>query len=357
MFKLTIAQTYKGKKVLITGNTGFKGSWLSITLLELGAEVYGYALEPISNQDNFVTCNLESKYKQVYADIRDKEKLLKTFREIEPEIVFHLAAQPLVLESYFNPVETFDVNIMGTVNLLEAVKQCESVKVAINVTSDKCYDNKEWIWGYRENEAMGGKDPYSASKGCSELITASYIQSFFSDKNSCLVATARAGNVIGGGDWAENRIVPDFFKAFQKNQTLNIRNPHATRPWQFVLEPLFGYITLAAELLKKGKTLQGGWNFGPLSNTHKTVGDLIQTIQENPVYKSVNINYTQPDFHEASFLKLDITKATTQLSWKPLLSFEQTMQFTIDGYSYELDKENNVYDKRVNQLKAYMQLA
>ncbi len=357
MFNLAIAQTYKGKKVLITGNTGFKGSWLSITLLELGAEVYGYALEPKSNQDNFVTCNLESKYKQVYADIRNKEKLLNTFREIEPEIVFHLAAQPLVLESYLNPVETFDVNKMGTVNLLEAVKQCESVKVAINVTSDKCYDNKEWIWGYRENEAMGGKDPYSASKGCSELITASYIQSFFSDKNSCLVASARAGNVIGGGDWAENRIVPDFFKAFQKKETLYIRNPHATRPWQFVLEPLFGYITLAAELLKQGKILQGGWNFGPLSNTHKTVGDLIQAIQENPVYKSITINYTQPDFHEASFLKLDITKATTQLNWKPLLNFEQTMQFTIDGYTYELDKENNVYDKRVNQLKAYMQLA
>ncbi len=339
---------------MVTGNTGFKGSWLTIALLEMGAEVFGYALHPYTPQDNFVTANLESKCKQVYGDIRDRAKLFSFINEVKPDIIFHLAAQPLVLESYTNPAETFEVNMMGTVNILDAIRICDSVKAFVNITSDKCYDNKEWVWGYRENDAMGGKDPYSASKGCSELITASYIHSFFQDSHSCVVASARAGNVIGGGDWAANRIVPDFFRAYQSKSKLSIRNPHATRPWQFVLEPLFGYLVLAAGMLEKGKPLQGGWNFGPLPSTHKTVDDLIQTIHHHPRFENVPVEYTQPDYHEATFLKLDIAKATSALNWKPLLDFDETMKFTIDGYCDELEGGNNIYEKRVSQLKTYI---
>ncbi len=349
---MLLEKTYKGKRVLITGNTGFKGSWLSIWLLEMGADVFGYALNPLTPHDNYNTSQLASKYHHVTGDIRDRKKFIDYVNDIKPEFIFHMAAQPIVLTSYKDAVETFEVNMMGTVNFFEAVRQCPSVKVAINVTSDKCYDNKEWIWGYRENDPMGGKDPYSASKGCSELITSAYLHSFFKD-SSCHVASARAGNVIGGGDWSEYRIVPDFFRAYLGKETLLIRNPDATRPWQFVLEPLFGYLTLGATLFEKGKDYEGGWNFGPLSQTHKTVQDLIESIKSNELFKSVGVNYTKPEFHEATFLKLDITKATTQLGWKPVLNFEQTMKFTIEGYADELNQSAGIYDSRVKQIKEY----
>jgi len=246
---------YKNKKVLITGDTGFKGSWLTIWLKELGADVYGYALPPLRDEDNFVKCNLNEKIHHINGDIRDKEHLFKFFDEVKPDIAFHLAAQPLVLESYKNPHYTFETNLMGTVNFFEAVRGTQSVKVAVNITSDKCYQNNEWIWGYRENDAMGGKDPYSASKGASELITQSYLNSFFVKEGTANIASARAGNVIGGGDWADYRIVPDFFKAIEKNDVLKLRYPEATRPWQHVLEPLSGYLNLAMKLFLEGKSI------------------------------------------------------------------------------------------------------
>lgn len=346
---------YKGKKVLVTGNTGFKGSWLTIALLEAGADVYGYALPPKTTRDNFVTTRLDKKISQVYGDIRDRQLLFSAIENIKPEIIFHMAAQPLVVESYLNPVETFEVNMMGTVNVLEAARTFDFIQLVINVTTDKCYDNKEWIWGYKETDAMGGKDPYSASKGCSELITSSYIHSYFQDKG-CLVASGRAGNVIGGGDWAENRIIPDFFRAFETGSTLEMRSPHATRPWQFVLEPVFGYIKLGAELLDKGKELQGGWNFGPASSSHKTVGELINSINRYSESKPVAVAYTESQYHEAHYLKLDITKASMLLHWHPVLNFEQTVEFTVKGYMDEIASESDLYEKRVKQLKAYMAL-
>jgi len=351
-----LKKTFNGKKVFITGNTGFKGSWLSIILLELGAKVYGYALKPLTENDNFITTELASKVNQIYADIRNIKILRETIIEINPDFVFHLAAQPLVLESYINPSETFEINMMGTVNLFECIKECNNIKVAINVTSDKCYENKEWIWGYRENDPMGGRDPYSASKGCSELITNSYINSFFQADSTCLIGSARAGNVIGGGDWADNRIVPDFFRSFKNKKTLTIRNPNSTRPWQHVLEPLFGYLTLASKLLEEGKSLQGGWNFGPKVNTHKTVENLIDTLKKDIRINNVQIEYVPPNFHEANFLKLDITKAITQLDWRPILNFEQTIAFTIQGYLDEINDKGNVYGCRVKQIEAYKKL-
>ncbi len=346
---------YKGKKVLVTGNTGFKGSWLTIALLEAGADVYGYALKPYTQKDNFITTGLDKKIDQFYGDIRDRESLFSFINTIKPEIVFHMAAQPLVVESYINPVETFEVNMMGTVNVLEAARKFDFIKLIINVTSDKCYDNKEWIWGYKETDAMGGKDPYSASKGCSELITSSYVHSYFAN-DGCLVASGRAGNVIGGGDWAENRIIPDFFRAYQTGNNLEMRSPHATRPWQFVLEPVFGYIKLGAELLVKGKALQGGWNFGPASSSHKTVGELIGSIKSHCKKNDVDVTYTESQYHEANFLKLDITKASTLLQWNPVLNFEQTVSFTVRGYMDEIENESGIYQKRVEQIEAFMAL-
>ncbi|RZK77303.1 MAG: CDP-glucose 4,6-dehydratase [Pedobacter sp.] len=300
---------YRGKKVLVTGHTGFKGSWLAIWLKELGAEVYGYALEPISDMDNFVKCDLIRQINHYEGDIRNAAQLKKIFQQVQPDFAFHLAAQPLVLLSYEDPVGTFDTNLMGTVNFWEAVRNTPSVKAAVNVTTDKCYDNKEWVWGYRENDPMGGKDPYSASKGCSELITNSYSESFFKAEGTCNIASARAGNVIGGGDWAVDRIVPDYFRALKAGEKLEIRNPYATRPWQHVLEPLSGYLNLGAELYLKGKEFAGGWNFGPEDIINYSVKELIDEI----VLLDKRTGYIIPDNilkpHEANLLKLDISKA------------------------------------------------
>jgi CDP-glucose 4,6-dehydratase len=272
-------------------------------------------------------------------------------------MAFHLAAQPLVLLSYDDPKVTFETNLMGAVNFFEAVRHTPSVKVAINVTSDKCYDNKEWVWGYRENDAMGGKDPYSASKGCSELITASYIHSFFSKEGTCVVASARAGNVIGGGDWAKDRIIPDYFRAYKNDEKLFIRNPYATRPWEHVLEPLSGYLNLAAKLLLKGRKYAGGWNFGPEDTANFSVKALIDTILQ----LDIKGGYTIPDNlekpHEANLLKLDISKAVNILQWRPSLTFDETVAFTLDGYKDEFDVSNDIYLKRITQIETYTQKA
>lgn len=343
---------YQGKKVLITGHTGFKGSWLAIWLKELGAEVYGYALPPTSEMDNFVTCNLEQKINHQEGDVRDSKKMKAYFDRVQPDIAFHLAAQPLVLLSYQQPAETFETNLMGVVNFFEAVRATPSVKAAVNITSDKCYDNKEWVWGYRENDSMGGKDPYSASKGCAELITSSYIHSFFSDKNSCAVASARAGNVIGGGDWAADRIVPDYFRASKKGEKLILRNPYATRPWQHVLEPLSGYLTLAAMLFLQGKKYQGGWNFGPVDANNYQVKELIDQIKLLEGFGDYVIPENASFLHEANFLKLDVSKSVNMLQWQPVLNFEETVKFTVKGYHDENDR-HQVLQSRINQIRDY----
>lgn len=345
--------TYRNKKVLITGDTGFKGSWLCIWLKELGADVYGYALPALTYKDNFITSNLSKVINHRDGDIRDKDTLIAYFNEVKPDIAFHLAAQPLVIESYHNPHYNFETNLMGTVNFFEAVRNCPSVKVAVNVTTDKCYQNNEWMWGYRENDAMGGDDPYSASKGCSELITNSYIKSFFSKENTAHVASGRAGNVIGGGDWADNRIIPDMIRAYQFNTVSEIRNPNSVRPWQFVLEPLFGYLKLGEKLLVNGKSFSGGWNFGPSAFENYSVGDVVDEVKKIiPTIKIISPKVTEK-LHEAGLLKLDITKAVNLLGWKPRLNFEETIQFTIDGYLEELNSQNIIYDCRVKQIEAY----
>ena len=273
---------YKGKKVLVTGHTGFKGSWLSLWLIKLGAKVIGYALEPPTNSNHFELLNLDMV--SIIGDIRDRDRLNAIFKKYKPEVVFHLAAQPLVRYSYINPVETFETNVMGTINVFEACRITESVKAIVNITSDKCYENKEWIWGYRESDPLGGYDPYSASKGCAELVTSSYRKSFFnpedySKKHNTLLASARSGNVIGGGDWGKDRLIPDIVRAISKNEKLYIRNPKATRPWQHVLEPLSGYLFLGQMLLEGKTEFADAWNFGPNEGCHTDVETVVKKIK------------------------------------------------------------------------------
>jgi len=306
---------WHGKRVLLTGHTGFKGSWLALWLQSLGAQVVGYALAPPTNPSLFDVAQVGKGMTSVIGDIRDLAKLQAAFAEHSPEIVIHMAAQPLVRYSYQNPVETYSTNVMGTVHLLEAVRNTPGVKAVVNVTTDKCYENKEWAWGYREDEPMGGHDPYSNSKGCSELVTSAYRRSFFQEKDIAL-ASARAGNVIGGGDWAADRLIPDILRAFEQNQPVIIRNPYATRPWQHVLEPLSGYLALAEHLYTDGQAYAEGWNFGPKDDDAKAV----QWIVEHMVNSWGNGASWQQDGgvhpHEANYLKLDISKAKARLGWQ-----------------------------------------
>lgn len=354
MSKLDLfSNIYKNKKVLLTGHTGFKGSWMAIWLKELGADVFGYSLEPYTSKDNFVTTGLAKKINHHIGDIRNKEELQQYFDKVQPDIAFHLAAQPLVIESYNNPHYNYETNLMGTVNFFEAVRNCSSVKAAINVTTDKCYQNNEWLWGYRENDAMGGDDPYSASKGCSELITNSYIKSFFNKDNTAHVASGRAGNVIGGGDWAENRIIPDMIRGLEKKETISVRNPQSVRPWQHVLEPVFGYLKLGEKLLNHGKEFSGGWNFGPSSYENYSVGDVVNEIKKLVPSIKIDTPTNTEKLHEAGLLKLDVTKAINKLDWKPKLNFQETIKFTIDGYLKELEGTKDLYESRVEQIKQY----
>lgn len=352
---MSFQNIYQGKKVLITGHTGFKGSWMAIWLKELGAEVYGYALAPYTDMDNFITTELANHIHHQEGDVRDATKLKQYFQDVQPDFAFHLAAQPLVILSYQDPVGTFDTNLMGTVNFWEAVRATPSVKAAVNITTDKCYDNKEWVWGYRENDPMGGKDPYSASKGCSELITNSYLESFFKVEGTCNIASARAGNVIGGGDWAADRIIPDYFRAVKKGEKLEIRNPYATRPWQHVLEPLSGYLNLAAELWQEGKEFSGGWNFGPEDTSNYSVKELIDEMLVFDGKGGYHIPANTVKLHEAVLLKLDISKAVNYLKWKPVLSFKETVDFTLKGYLADMDETADIYQSRLNQIEAYTQ--
>ena len=326
---------WKGKRVFLTGHTGFKGSWLALWLLDMGAVVQGYSLEPPTNPSLFEVLKLKSSLDSRISDIRDRVALTKAITEFQPDVVFHLAAQPLVRESYLYPVETFETNVMGTVNLLDSIRSCESVRSVVVITTDKCYENKEWVWGYRENEAMGGYDPYSSSKGCSELVISSYRRSFFNPveygiKHSVSIASARAGNVIGGGDWAKDRLIPDILSAVMEPKPVIIRSPNAIRPWQHVLEPLSGYLLLAQRLYQDGVIFADAWNFGPNDSDAKSVEWIVKKMcglwKDNRGY----VIDSNPQPHEASYLKLDCSKARQILGWNPVWNLETSLKKIVE---------------------------
>jgi CDP-glucose 4,6-dehydratase len=328
---------WKGKSIFITGHTGFKGSWLCLWLTELGAEVSGYALNPPTDPSLFQTAQIEQCLTaSTRGDIRNTDDVLLALKKAKAEVVFHLAAQPLVRESYADPVGTYAVNVMGTVNVMEAVRKCDSVRAVVNVTTDKVYENREWVWGYRENDRLGGYDPYSNSKACSELVTSAYRDSFFSPldyaSHRVAVATARSGNVIGGGDWAADRLIPDCIRAFTKGKNVEIRYPRSTRPWQHVLEPLAGYIIIAERLYTEGSNFSGAWNFAPERDDAKPVEWIVDTTAR---LWGAGANYTvlqvkQP--HEAGFLFLDNSKARSFLGWKPKMPISESLRLTVEWF-------------------------
>lgn len=342
---------WQGKRVFVTGHTGFKGGWLSLWLQSLGAEVYGYALNPATTPNFFTVAKVsESLAGSTIADIRDASTLENAMLTAQPDLVFHLAAQPLVRYSYAEPVETYSTNVMGTVNLFEAVRKTSSVRAVVNVTTDKCYENKETLRPYTEDDAMGGYDPYSSSKGCSELVTAAYRRSFLADAGVS-VATARAGNVIGGGDWSEDRLIPDFLRAIDKNQLLVIRSPNAIRPWQHVLEPLAGYLLLAERLYTQGERFAQGWNFGPYDEDAKSVAWIVEKLVASIPSATWKID-EQPQLHEANYLKLDSSKARLQLGWQPRWSLENALEKIVDWHQ-AWHKQKDMRQFSMDQIAAY----
>ncbi|MBC7916900.1 MAG: CDP-glucose 4,6-dehydratase [Rhodoferax sp.] len=351
---------WHGRRVFLTGHTGFKGSWLSLWLQELGAEVCGYALAPPTNTNLFTLAHVERGMRSQIADVRDLAALQKAMHQAQPEIVFHLAAQPLVRASYDDPVATYATNVMGTVHLLEAVRQAGGVKAVVNVTTDKCYENREWNWGYRESDALGGYDPYSNSKGASELVTAAYRNSFFNPaqytSHGVALATARAGNVIGGGDWAVDRLVPDMLDALQSGTPARIRNPHAIRPWQHVLEPLRGYLTLAERLLQDGPDFGEAWNFGPLDEDAKPVSWIAAELTRLWGHEASWAADICEHPHEAHYLKLDISKARARLPWTPLLRLSDALRLTVD-WARQQQAGDDMHAATLSQIRSYQTLA
>jgi len=345
---------YRHKKVLITGHTGFKGAWMTFLLKEMGADVCGFSLAPATTPNHFDLLDLENNIKHIEGDIRDLDALSKAIQDFQPEFVFHLAAQALVKESYDNPVSTFDTNIMGSVNLLEAVRKCNSVRSLVYITSDKCYENIEWIWGYRENDQLGGRDPYSASKGAAEIVFSAYARSFFSQRTNFGAATTRAGNVIGGGDWAANRIIPDCIRAIQSGAPIKLRNPNATRPWQHVLEPINGYLALGAKLYTDPETFKGSWNFGPSTSQIRTVEEVANSIVQCIGKGVVEIESSDQKQHEANLLQLNCDKAHQLLDWSPLWGVEKTLDMTAEWYKVFM-KEGDVIALTKRQLNDYYQ--
>ena len=332
MGKVMFINLYKNKKVFITGHTGFKGTWLTYLLREMGAKVRGFSLAPSTEPNHFSLLNLDSKIDHVLGDIRDSDALNKAIQDFQPEFVFHLAAQALVKESYNNPFDTFDTNIMGSVNLLEAVRNCHSIRSLVYITSDKCYENVEWIWGYRENDQLGGRDPYSASKGAAEIVFSAYYRSYFSAREGLGSATTRAGNVIGGGDWAADRIIPDCIRAISSDNPIMLRNPSATRPWQHVLEPINGYLMLGAQLYTNPKSFEGSWNFGPSVSQVRTVEEVANSIVQYLGKGEVEIGDSNQTQHEANLLQLNCDKARQLLGWYPRWDVEKTLSATSEWY-------------------------
>jgi len=330
---------WQGKRVFLTGHTGFKGSWLSLWLQSMGAVVKGYALAPATEPSLFEVASAGEMIESEIGDIRNLEQLQTSMEAFTPDILIHMAAQPLVRLSYKEPIETYEINVMGTVKVLEAARSCPTLKAIVSVTTDKCYENKEWVWGYREDEPMGGYDPYSSSKGCAELVTAAYRRSFMQDLGIGL-ASARAGNVIGGGDWSDDRLIPDILGAFEKEEAVVIRNPKSTRPWQHVLEPLSGYLVLAQKLYEKPSEYAEGWNFGPHDDDAKPVGwildRMVKAWGKGAGWKLDEGNHP----HEAGYLKLDVSKAKALLGWQPTWHLESALQRIINWHQAWLSGKN-----------------
>lgn len=332
-----VLESFSGKRVFVTGHTGFKGSWLAFLLKELGADVTGFALPPEPGPSHFNLLNLEARIHNVYGDIRSAPALCGALHSFQPEYVFHLAAQSLVQRSYEDPVLTFGTNVLGSVHLLDAVRGCESVRSLIYITSDKCYENVEWVWGYRENDRLGGRDPYSASKAAAEIAFSAYARSYFASRPEFGAATTRAGNVIGGGDWAADRIVPDCIRAIEKNHPVQLRNPHATRPWQHVLEPISGYLLLAARLRDRPAEYGGSWNFGPSTSDVRTVQEVAKSIIQHFGRGSIEIVNSQPHGHEAQLLQLNCEKAHQSLGWYPRWCVDKAVAATALWYKATLE--------------------
>lgn len=343
---------YNGKRVLVTGHTGFKGSWLTLWLKSMGAEVLGYSLEPNTNPSMFEELEIYSHCRNEFANILDEKKLKEAFDVFQPEIVFHLAAQPLVRLSYSEPVSTYKTNVIGTLNVLEAARHCGSVKAFVNVTTDKCYENREDSHGYSEDEPMGGYDMYSSSKGCVEIMSSSYRRSFLQSDDSMAMATARAGNVIGGGDWAGDRLIPDCIRAINNGTDIELRNPHSIRPWQYVLEPLSGYLLLGQKLFEEGHQFAQGFNFGPNDNSISTVIDIAQNVCN--IYGRGNIiTNDSPSVHEAGLLMLNIDKAEKFLGWTPSYSVDTALAKTVEWYKHFYEHDINMYEFTLSQIKEY----
>ena len=350
---------YKGKRILVTGHTGFKGSWLSIWLHELGAEVVGIGLDPCSEKDNFILSGIGSKIKaDIRADIRDGKKMKEIFAEYQPEIVFHLAAQPLVRLSYDIPVETYDTNVMGTIHIMEAIRATKSVKVGVMITTDKCYDNCETLEGYVETDPFGGYDPYSSSKGACEVAIQSWRRSFFNPmdygkKHTVSIASVRAGNVIGGGDWAKDRIIPDCIRALEEGRVINIRSPKAVRPWEHVLEPLSGYMLLAKLMWNNPTEYCEGWNFGPEAEGVSTVWEVASEVIKNYGSGELKDSSDTNAVHEAKLLMLNINKAKSRLGWYPRVNMQQCMELVVDWYKrYQTE---NVYTLCVEEINKFLE--
>lgn len=346
---------YRGKKVLVTGHTGFKGGWLTSWLKALGAKVVGFALPPDTEPNLFTAARVGEGMTSLFGDIRDLQAVSSVFQKQDPEIVIHNAAQPLVRRSYREPVETYATNVMGTVHVLEAARHTASVRAVVVVTSDKCYDNREWVWGYREADPVGGHDPYSSSKGAAELVTAGYRKSFFSKNGSAGVATARAGNVIGGGDWSEDRLVPDIVRGISSGKPVVIRRPQSIRPWQHVLEPLRGYLLLAKRLCED-RDYGEAWNFGPRDEDAIPVAELVQRMVSLWGEGEVKIEPEPDAVHEAQHLRLSCDKARTQLGWRPALVLDEALDWTVEWYRNYYQNPSSACSSTQTQIDRYMRL-
>lgn len=341
---------WRRQRVFLTGSTGFKGSWASLILSMMGSKVFGYALQPEDKNSIFNTAYIDEAIDQKIADILDFSALCNAIDYAQPTVVIHMAAQALVRPSYVSPVQTYATNVMGTVHLLEAVRRVPSISAVIIVTSDKCYENKEWLWGYREVDSLGGYDPYSSSKACAELVCSAYRNSFFNENSSVSIASARAGNVIGGGDWSIDRLVPDAIRAFMSGSPLITRMPDAIRPWQHVIDPILGYLSLAEQLVSRGREYAEGWNFGPNHDSEVSVGKLLTLIAKEWGGSASWINEGNKNFYEASFLKLDCSKAHSVLGWHPLLDLNEAICLTVKWYK-EFQRQENMRSVTISQIE------